>query len=89
MGNSWSNGKTAQPSKGPYWADWERTVASEPGKGPGPGGFQELDLDVKVTTLLTRERHHVADARRNCLRRGCLISGDGVASRAGGGHNTS
>ena len=26
--------------------------ASEPGNGPGPGGFQELDLDVKATALL-------------------------------------
>ena len=52
MGNGWSNGKTAQPSKGQYWADWERMLASEAGKGPGPGGFQELDLDVKPTTLL-------------------------------------
>lgn len=52
MGNGWSNGKTAQPSKGQYWADWERMLASEPGKGPGPSGFQEWDLDVKGTTLL-------------------------------------
>jgi hypothetical protein len=52
MGNGWSNGKTAQPSKGSYWADWEKMLASEFGKGPGPSGFQELDLDVKATTLL-------------------------------------
>lgn len=52
MGNGWSNGKTAQPSRGRYWADWQKMLASEPGKGPGPGGFQELDLDVKTTTLL-------------------------------------
>jgi len=52
MGNGWANGKTAQPSKGIYWADWEKYLASERGKGPGPGGFQELDLDVKATTLL-------------------------------------
>jgi hypothetical protein len=48
MGNGGFNGKTVQPSKGRFWADW----ASEPGKGPGAGGFQELDLDVKATTLL-------------------------------------
>ena len=52
MGNGWSNGKTAQPSKGKYWADWDKMLASDRGKGPGPGGFQELDLDVKATTLL-------------------------------------
>jgi hypothetical protein len=52
MGNGWANGKTAQPSKGVYWADWEKYLASERGKGPGPNGFQELDLDVKATTLL-------------------------------------
>ena len=52
MGNGWSNGKTAQPSKGVFWADWEKYLASERGKGPGPNGFQELDLDVKATTLL-------------------------------------
>jgi len=52
IGNGWSNGKTAQPSKGKYWADWDRMLASERGKGPSPNGFQELDLDVKATTLL-------------------------------------
>ena len=52
MGNGWSNGKTAQPSKGLYWADWKKYLASQRGKGPGPNGFQELDLDVKATTLL-------------------------------------
>jgi hypothetical protein len=52
MGNGWSNGQTVQPSQGRYWADWERMLASEPGKGPGPSGFQEWDLDVKATTLL-------------------------------------
>jgi hypothetical protein len=52
MGNGWSNGKTAQPSRGRYWADWEKMLASTPGKGPGPSGFQEWDLDVKATTLL-------------------------------------
>ena len=51
MGNGAFNGKTVQPSKGITWADWERYSASEPGKGPGPGGFQELDLDVAATTL--------------------------------------
>ena len=60
MGNGWSNGKTAQLSKGQYWADWERMLASEPGKGPGPGGFQELDLDVKETTLL-KGNHNYKD----------------------------
>ena len=48
MGNGGFSGKTVQPSKGRYWADW----AADPGKGPGSGGFQELDLDVKATTLL-------------------------------------
>jgi hypothetical protein len=52
MGNGWSNGKTVQLSKGSHWADWETMLSSEPGKGPGPNGFQELDLDVKATTLL-------------------------------------
>jgi hypothetical protein len=52
MGNGWSNGKAVQPSKGTYWADWEKYLASPRGKGPGPNGFQELDLDVKATTLL-------------------------------------
>jgi len=60
MGNGWSNGETAQPSKGQYWADWERMLASEPGKGPGPSGFQELDLDVKQTTLL-KGNHNYRD----------------------------
>jgi hypothetical protein len=60
MGNGWSNGKTAQLSKGQYWADWERMLASEPGKGPGPGGFQELDLDVKKTALL-KGNHNYKD----------------------------
>jgi len=41
----------AQPSKGTYWKDWKKMLASAPGKGPGPGGFQELDRDVKATTL--------------------------------------
>jgi hypothetical protein len=52
MGNGGFNGKTVQPSKGINWADWDKMLASEPGKGPGPSGFQELDLDVKATTLL-------------------------------------
>lgn len=43
MGNGGFRG-TVQPSKGTTWADW--------GRGPGPGGFQELDLDVRATTLL-------------------------------------
>ncbi len=42
MGNGGHHGK-AQPSQGKTWADW--------GKTPGAGGFQELDLDVKATTL--------------------------------------
>ena len=37
MGNGWSNGKTAQPSKGQYWADWEKMLASRAGEGPGAG----------------------------------------------------
>jgi len=51
MGNGGFSGK-AQPSKGKDWADWPRMLGSERGKGPGPSGFQELDLDVKATTLL-------------------------------------
>ncbi|MCW8129968.1 MAG: right-handed parallel beta-helix repeat-containing protein [Planctomycetota bacterium] len=51
MGNGGFSGKV-QPSQGRLWADWEKLHASAPGKGPGPGGFQELDLDVKATTLL-------------------------------------
>ena len=52
IGNGWSNGKTAQLSKGKPWEDWEKLLASERGDGPGAGGFQELDLDVRATTLL-------------------------------------
>lgn len=51
MGNGGFKG-TAQPSKGRPWADWAKMLASQPGKGPGPNGFQEMDLDVKATTLL-------------------------------------
>jgi hypothetical protein len=39
IGNTGSNGGTAPP-----WADW--------GTGPGPGGFQEIDLGVKLTLIL-------------------------------------
>jgi len=49
MGNGGFNG-VAQPSKGKPWADWAGILAG--GKGPGPGGFQELDLDVRATTIL-------------------------------------
>ena len=49
MGNGGFSG-VAQPSKGKPWADWASILAG--GKGPGPGGFQELDLDVRATTLL-------------------------------------
>ena len=120
MGNGWCNGKTAQPSKGKHWAEWDPVVGTaikgvltetdqryrgqghpqfgsrgggagpdDEGRGmlpcgpwsgrwaarsrrsdtapwqtklpapntesaplPGPGGFQELDLDVKETTML-------------------------------------
>ena len=52
MGNGGFSGGKVQPSKGTYWADWEKLLRSERGKGPGPGGFQEIDLDVKATTLL-------------------------------------
>ena len=52
MGNGGFNGQTAQPSKGKNWADWDKMLAAPPGGGPGPNGFQELDLDVKATTLL-------------------------------------
>ncbi len=50
MGNGWANGKTAQLSKGKPWGDWDKVRAGRP--YPGPSGFQELDLDVKATTLL-------------------------------------
>ena len=50
MGNGGFSG-VVQPSRGRYWADWERMLASQPGKGPGPNGFRELDLDVRATTL--------------------------------------
>ncbi|MDP6546990.1 MAG: glycosyl hydrolase family 28-related protein [Phycisphaerae bacterium] len=50
MGNGSSNGKTAQLSKGKPWEDWKKMKAG--GKHPGPGGYQELDLDVPATTLL-------------------------------------
>jgi hypothetical protein len=52
IGNGGSDGKTVQPSKGINWADWDKMLAADPGKGPGPDGFQELDLDVEATTLL-------------------------------------
>ncbi|MCZ7649486.1 MAG: glycoside hydrolase family 55 protein [Planctomycetota bacterium] len=51
MGNGGFNG-TAQLSQNKPWADWEKMATLEHGKGPGPGGFQELDLDVRATTLL-------------------------------------
>jgi hypothetical protein len=38
IGNGGYNGNTAPP-----WADW--------GTSPGPGGFQELDLEVAATTI--------------------------------------
>jgi hypothetical protein len=49
MGNGGYTG-VAQASKGRPWADWAGILSG--GKGPGPGGFQELDLDVRATTLL-------------------------------------
>jgi hypothetical protein len=52
MGNGGFSGGKVQPSKGTYWADWEKLLAADRGKGPGPGGFQEIDLDVQATTLL-------------------------------------
>ncbi|MBE7467373.1 MAG: hypothetical protein HS116_28200 [Planctomycetes bacterium] len=51
MGNGGFSG-AAQPSKNKPWADAEKHRAAAPGKGPGPGGFQELDLDVRATTIL-------------------------------------
>jgi hypothetical protein len=51
MGNGGFSG-TAQLSKGRPWKDWESVRSGPPGKGPGPGGFQELDLDVRATTLV-------------------------------------
>jgi hypothetical protein len=50
MGNGAFSGR-AQASKGDHWADWEKLQDSPRGKGPGPGGFQELDLDVAATTI--------------------------------------
>ena len=50
MGNGWSNGKTAQLSKGKPWEDWVKVMAG--GTHPGANGFQELDLDVPATTIL-------------------------------------
>ena len=50
MGNGWANGKTAQLSQGKPWEDWQKVMAGQP--HPGPGGFQELDLDVPATTIL-------------------------------------
>ena len=52
MGNGGFTGGKVQPSKGTFWSDWEKYLACERGKGPGPSGFQELDLDVKATALL-------------------------------------
>jgi hypothetical protein len=51
MGNGGFSG-TAQLSKGKPWKDWETMLAATPGKGPGPSGFQEIDLDVRATTIL-------------------------------------
>ena len=51
MGNGAFSGK-AQISKGKYPADWKTLLASPMGKGPGSGGFQELDLDVRATALV-------------------------------------
>jgi len=51
MGNGGFSGK-AQPSRGKYWKDWEKMASGPAGAGPGPNGFQELDLDVRATTLL-------------------------------------
>ena len=52
IGNGGYNGKWVQPSKGIYWADWRALRTAAQGAGPGPGGFQEIDMDVKATTLL-------------------------------------
>jgi hypothetical protein len=62
MGNGWSNGKTAQPSKGKYWADWDKMLASPRGNGPGPNGFQERDLDVRATIILRGNYNHKDNA---------------------------
>ena len=51
MGNIAFNGQRVQPSKGKNWPDWDKMIAAEPGKGPGPNGFGELDLDVAATTI--------------------------------------
>ena len=51
IGNSDYTG-TAQPTKGDFWKDWAAMQNASPGSGPGPGAFQELDLDVQPTTVL-------------------------------------
>lgn len=50
MGNSESDG-TAQLSLGDEWDDWAAGLAASAGAGPGPNGFQEIDLDVEATLL--------------------------------------
>lgn len=59
MGNGGFNG-SAQLSKGRPWADWAKIQAGE--KGPGPGGFQELDLDVRATTLIKGNFNYMHNA---------------------------
>lgn len=61
MGNSASSG-TAQPSQGNFWKDWATMKTAAPGQGPGPGGFQEMDLDVQATTLLKGNYNYLAKA---------------------------
>jgi len=51
MGNGGFSG-TVRPGEGRTWSDWPRLLGSERGKGPGPGGFQELDLDVRATAIV-------------------------------------
>jgi hypothetical protein len=48
MGNGWCNGKTAQPSKGQYWADWDPVVGTSI-----KGALTERTSDTMGTVTLT------------------------------------
>jgi hypothetical protein len=49
IGNANFDG-VAQPTAGDFWTDWTAFKTAEPGRGPGPGGYQELDLDVEASS---------------------------------------
>lgn len=51
IGNPFYNGGIAQLSQGIVWSDWTLFLSAEFGKGPGPGGYQERDMDVPATTI--------------------------------------